>query len=252
VLASLLRPKFWPGHLAMLVAVAIAGGLGLWQFDAWHIHRADAARNLTERSPVALGTVMTGDSPFPGRQVGLPVRFTGQWTGDNVYVAGRYLHGHRGYWVVTAALVDGTSSAMPVVRGWSRGTDVPAPTGATEVTGWLQPTEGSGPIDDDPHDDVIPTMRIASLVEHVDADLYSGYVAAKVVPDPVAGDLVPVPPPSVPTVSMFTAARNLFYGIEWWVFGAFALFIWVRWCLDSLAGPVEEEAPADVAHRAGA
>lgn len=253
MLAPLLRPKFWPGHLAMLVAVAIAAGLGLWQLDAWHLHRADAARNLTEKPPVALGTVITGDSPFPGREVGRPVRFTGQWTGGNVYVADRYLHGQRGYWVVTAALVDGTSSAMPVVRGWSRVTGLPAPTGATTVTGWLQPTEGSGPIDENPHDDVIPMMRIASLVEHVDADLYSGYVVGKVVSGAAAGGaLSPVTPPAVPGVSMFTAVRNLFYAIEWWLFGAFALFIWVRWCHDSLVGPIEEDATDDAPQPADA
>jgi cytochrome oxidase assembly protein ShyY1 len=253
VLALLLRPKFWPGHLAMLVAVAIAVGLGLWQLDAWHARRADAARNLTSKPPVALGTLMTGDSPFPGRSVGQPVRFTGQWTGTNIYVADRYLHGKRGYWVVTAALVDGTRSAMPVVRGWSRSPDAPVPTGPTSVVGWLQPTEGSGPFDADPHDDVIPTMRIASLVEHVDADLYSGYVAAKAVTPPdTSGALEPVTPQSVPDVSMFTAARNLFYAIEWWVFGAFAVFIWVRWCRDSLLDRTTAGARDDVVEPSGA
>ncbi|HEX2894307.1 MAG TPA: SURF1 family protein [Marmoricola sp.] len=252
MLAPLLRPKFWPGHLAMLVAVAIAVGLGVWQLDAWRIHRADAARNLTTKPPVALGTVMTGDSPFPGRSVGQPVSFTGRWTGGNIYVSDRYLHGTKGYWVVSSALVDGTQSAMPVVRGWSRGTDVPAPTGATAVTGWLQPTEGSGPPDPDPHDDVIPMMRIASLVEKVDADLYSGYVVAKTVSNPADGTLAPVQPPAQPGVSMWTAARNLFYAIEWWVFGGFAVFIWLRWCHDTLVGPPRQDSPDDVAAPADA
>jgi len=78
VLALLVRPRFWPGHLAMLVCVAIAAGLGVWQYDAWHQHRADAARDLANNPAVALGTLMTGDSPFPGRSVGQPVRFTGR------------------------------------------------------------------------------------------------------------------------------------------------------------------------------
>jgi len=231
----------------MLVAVAIAAALGLWQLDAWHARRADAARDLTNKPAVALATVMTGDSPFPGRSLGRPVRFTGHWLGENVYVADRSLHGKRGYWVVTPVLVDGTRSAMPVVRGWARTTDQPAPSGAVSVVGWLQATEGSGPIDEDPHDDVIPMMRIASLVEHVDADLYSGYVVARTVsPDSAApsggdGSLLPVTPASVPDVSLFTAARNLFYAIEWWIFGGFAIFIWVRWCRDSLMDPVEQD-----------
>jgi len=243
VRAPLLRPKFWPGHLAMVVCVAIAAGLGLWQLGAWHQHRTDAARDLADKPPVALGRLMTGDSPFPAREVGRPVEFSARWVGSNVYVADRFLHGRRGYWVVTAALVDGTQSAMPVVRGWSRTADLPAPAGDTAVVGWLQPSEdGSGDVDSNPHDDIIPAMQVGSLVEHVDADLYSGYVVGKVISheQPAAGTpaggraVEAVRPPSTPGVSAFTGLRNLFYAVEWWVFGVFALFIWVRWCRDSL------------------
>ena len=240
MLVSLLRPKYWPGHLAMLVCLAIAGGLGLWQLSAWHQHRAAAERDLVNQPAKPLSTVMTGDSPFPGDSVGQPVSFSGHWLGDNVYVANREQDGRRGYWVVTALVVDGSASAMPVVRGWWPKTDLPAPTGTARVTGWLQASEGNDEIDADPHDDVIPSMRIASLVEHVKADLYSGYVVAKQVA-PQEG-LTYVDPPSTPGVSMFTGARNLFYAVEWWLFGGFAVFIWARWCRDSLL-PVEEEQP---------
>ena len=215
----------------MVVCVAIATGLGLWQYDAWHQHRADAARDLANDPPVALSTVMTGDSPFPGRSVGRPVTFTGQWVGDNVYVADRVLDGRRGYWVVTALRVDGSSSAMPVVRGWSPDTRLPAPAGGAGVTGWLEATEGSGPPDENAHDNVIPMMRIASLVEKVDADLYSGFVIAREIS--TQEGLPYVQPVTRPGVSMFTALRNLFYAVEWWVFGAFAFFVWFRWCRDT-------------------
>src|SRR3954453_12513121 len=90
VLATLLRPRFWAGHLAMLVAVAIAVGLGLWQLDAWDAGRGAAARALAGRPAVPLGRVMTGDSAFPADQAGRPVRFEGTWLGaGTVYVADR-------------------------------------------------------------------------------------------------------------------------------------------------------------------
>jgi cytochrome oxidase assembly protein ShyY1 len=234
VLALLVRPKYWPGHLAMLVCVAIATGLGLWQLGAWSQHRADAARDLAHERAVPLSTVMSGDSPFPGRSLGRPVSFSGTWLTDaTVYVSGREHDGRRGYWVVTPVLVSGTQSAMPVVRGWSATTDAATPSGPVELSGWLEPTEGSGGVDQDTQDDVIPAMRIASLVELVDADLYSGYVVARdSSTDP--GSLKPVQPAESPGVSAFTGLRNLLYAIEWWVFGAFAVFIWVRWCQDSL------------------
>ena len=227
----------------MIVSVAIAAGLGLWQLDAWQQHRADAARDLASRPAVPLATLMTGDSPFPGRSVDQPVSFTGSWLGeDTLYVSDRALGDRTGYWVVTPVLVDGTHSAMPVVRGWSARPSAPPPTGAVQVTGWLQATEADDAVDTDPHDDVIPAMRIASLVEHVDQDLYSGYVVARDVAGSTdsAPRLEPVTPPKSPGVSATTGLRNLLYGIEWWVFGGFAVFVWVRWCRDSLTVPATE------------
>lgn len=251
MLTTLLRPKFWPGHLAMVVCVGIALGLGLWQYDAWGQRRADAARDLANEPPVALSTVMTGDSPFPGRSLGRPVTFAGSWLGeDTLFVADRYLEDRAGYWVVTPVLIpdDAGGSAMPVVRGWSAEPEASAPSGEVEITGWLQATEGSGPVDEDPQDDVITMMRTASLVEHVQADLYSGYVVARELSTGPPAGLEAVTPASIPEVSGFTALRNLLYAVEWWVFAAFALFIWVRWCRDSVAdrspvGPPED--PAD-------
>ena len=254
MLALLLRPKFWPGHLAMLLCVAIALGLGLWQLDAWSEHRADAARDLANQPAVPLDRVMTGDSPFPGRSVDQPVTFSGSWLGDDtVYVSGRRLHGRTGYWVVTPVVVDGSRSAMPVVRGWSVKPSAPDAAGPVEVTGWLQATEADDAIDADPHDDVIPALRIASLVEHVDQDLYSGFVLAKEVSTgsttggrSTTGDgsraLAPVAPPPPSGVSVTTGLRNLLYAIEWWFFGGFAVFVWVRWCRDLLEASEESSA----------
>ncbi len=223
----------------MLVCVAIAGGLGLWQLDAWSGHRADAARDVEHTPAVALSTLMRGDSPFPGKSVGQPVTFAGRWTGANLYVADRELEGRRGYWVITALVVDQTSSAMPVVRGWSPDTDAVTPTGQASVTGWLEPSESGDDVDDDPGDDVIPSVRVASIVEHFDVDLYSGYVVAKAVTG--QDDLHHVAPAKTPGVSAFTGLRNLLYAIEWWLFGGFALFIWVRWCRDELQRPERAE-----------
>jgi surfeit locus 1 family protein len=241
----LLRPRYWPGHLAMILSLGIALGLGFWQLDAWQTRRDDAARDISHLKPVPLSSVMTGDSPFPGRSLGRPVSFSGTWlTGSTLYVDGRYVDDQRGYWVVTPVRVSGSSSAIPVVRGWSRTTDAAAPTGTVEVTGWLQASEGSGPIDQHPHDDVIPMMRIASIVEHVDADLYSGYVVARdLAPATAADRLSPVSAAAVPSVSGFTALRNFLYAVEWWVFGGFAVFVWFRWCQDTLNPPEEEPEP---------
>ncbi|MCW2855691.1 MAG: hypothetical protein JWR52_1306 [Marmoricola sp.] len=233
----MLRPKFWAGHLAMIVCLSAAVGLGLWQLDAWHTRRADAARHISAQPAVALSSVMGGDSSFPGRSLGRQVTFSGRWIGaSTLYVSDRYLGNSVGYWVVTPILVDGTSSAMPVVRGWSPTHTSTIPTGRVAITGWLQATEGSGPVDANPDDDIIPTMRIASIVQHVNTDLYSGYVVANVPKStlaPFQSGISSVSAAAIPAVSGFTALRNFLYAIEWWVFGGFAVFVWVRWCRDT-------------------
>jgi cytochrome oxidase assembly protein ShyY1 len=228
----------------MVACVALAVGLGLWQLGAWQEHRDAAARDLADQPAVPLSQLMTGDSPFPGSSVDQPVAFTGTWLGqDTLYVSDRELHGRSGYWVVTPVLVDGTRSAMPVVRGWSARPSASVPTGAVQVTGWLQATEAGDGVDADPDDDVIPSMRVASLVEHVDEDLYSGYVVAKTVSSGTGTSIEPVTPPRSEGVSATTGLRNLLYGIEWWFFGGFAVFVWVRWCRDSLALPPLDPEP---------
>jgi surfeit locus 1 family protein len=224
----------------MVAAVAVAVLLGLWQLHVWEAARAAEARDLSQAKPLPLSKVMTGDSPFPGQYLGQPVRFTGEWLGEGtLYVSDRALNGKRGYWVMTPVLVG--DSAIPVVRGWSSSPEASVPSGAVEVDGWLQASEGTGQPDDDPRDDVIPEMRIASIVEHVDADLYSGYVVAKdtrntgstATGGAATAGLERVPPESVPEVSNVTSLRNLLYALQWWVFGGAAVYVWVRWCRDT-------------------
>ena len=243
----LLAPRLWALHLLAAVAAAVALVLGLWQYDAWQTQREDQAAARRDAPPKPLSAVMSADDPFPANGVGQPVELSGRWLADStVYVADRQLDGRRGLWAVTPVEVCSrrTASActgapaMLVVRGWApTRSDVPPPaTGTVDVTGWLQPGEGSGKVDPDPLDDVIPEVRIADAIQHVDQDLYGGYVIARELgPGSAAEGLEPVTPASLPQAGAFTALRNLLYAIEWWVFGGFAVFIWWRWCRDELA-----------------
>jgi len=228
----LIAPRYWGAHLLMVAALAAAIGLGIWQLNAWQAGREADARDVSQAAPLPLDEVMTGDDPFPGEYLGQPVTFSGEWLPEGtLYVADRDLDGKRGYWVMTPVLVG--DSAMPVVRGWSAEPEAPRPSGPVDVRGWLQASEGSGASDDDPEDDVIPEMRIASVVEHVDADLFSAYVVARDAGSATAG-LEKITPESVPKVSTTSHLRNLLYAFQWWIFGGFAIYIWVRWCRDQL------------------
>ncbi|GAA4705085.1 SURF1 family protein [Nocardioides conyzicola] len=231
---SPLAPRYWGAHLLAVVLVAIAGGLGVWQYDAWQAHRAAEAADLTHADPMPLEDVMGPDDPFPGNRVGQPVSVSGTWVPDGtVYVSGREHDGHDGYWVVTPLTVDGSDSALPVVRGWvADPDDAPAPpSGETSLVALLQPPEGTGETDQDPSDDVLPQLRIADLIQHVDQDLYGAYGVAS---EPETGmDAASVS--QLPDVGAFTGIRNLLYAIEWWFFGLFAAFIWWRWVTDTTA-----------------
>ena len=116
-----------------------------------------------------------------------------------------------------------------------------------DLTGWLQPGEGSGVPDPDPQDDVLPELRIASAIQHVDQDLYGGYVIARdaTPAQGITDGLEPVTPDSLPKPDVTTKLRNILYAIEWWVFGGFALFLWWRWVRDELDRVRAAEAAAD-------
>jgi surfeit locus 1 family protein len=216
------------------VLVGIAGWLGWWQLEAWQARRDAEARDLTALTPVALEDVMGPDDPFPGDQVGRPVEVTGEWLPEGTFfVADRVVGDEEGYWAVVPLAVGGAGEpAIPVVVGWSTEPVLPEPlAGEADVTGWLQPPEGTGAVDDDPDDDVVPQLRIADAVQRVDVDLYGAYLVAR---DP-APDLTAAGLDQLPEVGTFTALKNLLYAVEWWVFGAFAAFIWWRWVRDQRA-----------------
>jgi surfeit locus 1 family protein len=232
-------------HLLAVAATTAALLLGLWQYGVWQGGRQDRTAAVVDARPVPLGSVMTSDQAFPRNGVGKPVTLTGRWLpGATVYVSGRVLHGHAGYWAVTPVAVCGAATActdapaMLVVRGWTRAVRAapPAPSGPVRVTGWLQPGEGSGDGDSHPGDDVIPQLRVPDVLQRVHQDLYGAYVIARTTqPAATPGrSLAAVTPAALPQASAFTSVRNLLYAIEWWIFGGFAVYVWVRWCRDEV------------------
>jgi cytochrome oxidase assembly protein ShyY1 len=246
-------------HLLAIVCAGAAVALGLWQWSAWQAHREAERTDITHAAPQPLTGVLGPDDPFPAKQVGRPVSLEGTWLPDGtVLVTGRESDGEDGSWVITPLTVGGPDDpAIPVVRGWIPGDDPadapPPPTGTAAVVGWLQPGEGTGAPDDDKTDAVLPQVRIADLVQRVDVDLYGGYVVI----DPTTTEkdgghnagttgLAPATLDQLPPASTFTGWRNLAYAIEWWVFAAFAIFLWWRHVRDvTTARPEIGEDAAD-------
>jgi surfeit locus 1 family protein len=228
---ALLSPRMLLLHLVAIASVAGTGWLGVWQYGAWADHRDDKADALAHAAPKPLADVLGPDDPFPSKYVGQPVRLAGTWLPDDtVFIEGKAVQGKDGYWVVTPVSTD-NGSAVLVVRGWSEDAEAPVAQGNATITGWIQPGEASGDLDQDATDDVLPSLRIADVLERMDQDLYGAYVIAE---EPVEASLTPVTPDQLPKPDTFTSIRNLLYGIEWWVFGGFAVFLWWRWCKDEV------------------
>jgi surfeit locus 1 family protein len=233
-----LAPRYWGWHLLAAAALVACALLGRWQLGAWHDHRDDSSAAVTLEEPMPLDDVLGADSPFPASAVGRPVVVEGRWDpARTVYVADRSRDGRTGVWVVTP-VVTGTGSAIPVVRGWTVSPDraAAAPRGAAALVGLLQPSEDTGVTDDDTHDDVVRQVSTTDLLDRAPYDLYGGYVLATHRDLPSGGEtstgmagLDAVEPAHLPGADAATGLRNLLYGLQWWVFGAFAAFVWWRW-----------------------
>ena len=244
-----LAPRYWGVHLLMIAALVASVLLGRWQLEVWHDHRTNQSASVTREDPVSLDDVLGPDAAFPASGVGRPVVVEGTWDpGHTVYVTDRPRDGRTGVWVVTPVVVTRSGSAIPVVRGWaSNPASAPAaPTGPARLVGLLQPSESSGAPDSNTHNDVIPELSVTDLLPRASYDLYGGYVVAtdRTVPggsgarEPTdgMGGLAPVTVEHLPGADTSTALRNLLYAFQWWVFGAFAVFMWWRWLQEDVLG----------------
>lgn len=228
--------------------------MGGWQYDAFQERRAAEQQDLTEAEPVPITDVLGPDDPFPTAGLGRPVEVRGTFLdAGTVLVSGRDgADGEDGRWLVTPLSVGAADQpAVPVVRGWvpadtAIGDVPPPPSGEIDVLGWLQPTEAATEGDAAPDEGVVARLRVADLVQLLDGqDLYGAYVVAQ---EPLATDqtagVAAASLDQLPPAGRFTGLRNILYAIEWWVFAAFAAFLWWRHVRDATAEPLDGEPAA--------
>ncbi len=231
-----LRPGLLGLHAFAAVAVAACVVAGLWQLGLYDSRQQDERADVGSDPEVELVGLWGPDEPFERRLDGRRVRVEGTFApaGEQVWVTGRELDGRRGAWLVAPVVVADTDASLLVVRGWAPGPGdpPPVPVGSQVFDAVLQADEGSGePFDPDTR--TIGTLSVPALTNVVAGDLYSGYALATT--PAMTGGLAAVAPPE-PGVSWTTGLRNLAYALQWWVFGAFALYMWWRMASENVAG----------------
>ncbi len=248
MLRTALKPR-WLGLIGVVVLVVIAlVQLGRWQLgvaqDKALAEQLAAAKGLQS---VEIGTVLQPHRPFPGALSARPVTATGQYAAaEQVLIPDRRLHDQRGYWVVTA-LHTQAGPILPVLRGFVTSADaVPAaPPGTVTITGGLAPGESQLSGDPLPAGQ-LRSLDLATLVNMWPGDLYNAFVFLEnEVPGPgpeaaAAGSLNGLTHVPTPTAAPGLNWRNAAYAAQWWVFAAFAFWLWWRMVRDAHRARVAE------------
>ncbi|MFC6087037.1 SURF1 family protein [Sphaerisporangium aureirubrum] len=247
MLRTLLSPRLVGLHLVTIGVLIAFTLLGRWQLGVFE--DSGRPRTTQDPAPVAL-TSLTGPGPgTPVAALGRRVTVTGTFdAADQLLVAERVpsvetgggTSPDAGFWLLTPMrLADG--SVIPVVRGWVASATDPAvavPPGELTVTGRLQPSE---PTDFARRRGApLPAGQVETVSSAVLVNVWHGarlrdgfVVATGAVPGAPAVKPVAVPPPTV--AGGFTW-RNLAYAAQWWIFAAFAVFMWFHFVRDTLRG----------------
>lgn len=216
--------------LFALTVAALAWGaslLGQWQFHRLDERRAKnhlVARNL-DLPPAALDTVLEVGRPATPDDEWREVVVHGTWDDEHTIVLKYQTRDSApGVDVVTPLRTD-SGAAVLVDRGWlatenvgSKRPDLPAAsTGTVTVSGWVR-VDGTG-----------SSTNVTDLA----ARAISSRAIAKVVPYPLYGGFLdlhtesPAPAKALSPTELpddTSEGPHFFYGLQWWFFGALAVF----------------------------
>ncbi len=212
-----LRPGLLGLHALAVVAVGLCVVMGLWQLGVYEGRQGDAQDGAHQRV-VPLADVWQPGEAFTSDLNGKSVSVEGRFAADDL----RVTRDDGSTWLVTPFVIG--DHALLVVRG--EGKSAPA-SDATELDVVLEPSESGGrALGPDRTTDAI---SVPALLNDLPQRLYGGYGIARTETG------LPLVDPPEPDVSWTVGLRNLAYALQWWVFGAFALFMWWRMATESVA-----------------
>ncbi len=204
-----LRPGLLGLHAFAVLAVGFCVVMGLWQLGAYEGRQGDAEDNAARRI-LPLQEVWKPGEPFTKDLEHQRVTVEGRFADEDLTAS----RPDGSSWVVTPFEVG--DAALLVVRG--EGERAPA-SDATELEVVLAPSEPAG----------TGAISIPVLLNELPHRLYGGYGISR------TDTGLPLVTPPTPDVSWTVGLRNLAYSLQWWVFGAFALYMWWRMASENVA-----------------
>lgn len=119
-LPSRLRsPRFWVLTIATWAMVALTFSLGRWQQGRADYKQALAAQLQARQAEPALDNRALLKSGDLALDLHRSVRLQGRWLAERtIYLDNRPMQGRAGFWVYTPLLLEGSSRAILVQRGW--------------------------------------------------------------------------------------------------------------------------------------
>ncbi|MGA0208552.1 MAG: SURF1 family protein [Candidatus Nanopelagicales bacterium] len=223
-----LTPRWLIALVALIAFIALCIFLGRWQWD--RTQDILAAERAAASAPSDLVEVLNDDGTWNNADIGRTVILDGTFTGDELLLPNREYQDQAGTWTITRFELDDQRS-IAIVRGWLPNDEQSPPIRQepTTIEGVLHPNEA---FYEGANQEQIITVVAPALAEVWNTELIDGYVMLQK-QDPIllAAD-APAPvivPPTVQVGDVPFPLQNFFYAIQWWVFAAFAIFVYGRW-----------------------
>ncbi len=226
VMRTAITPR-WLVALAALIAFIIACiFLGQWQWD--RTQDILAAERSAAAAPIALQELVNDDGTWSNADIGRTVILDGTFTAQELQLPNREFQGQSGSWILTRFDLS-SGGSIAVMRGLlpdgSQSTQVDAT--AVQLEGVLHPNEA---FYEGANENSIVTVDSAAIADEWGTDLIDGYVMVqRQDPEPSEPGALVIVAPTVQVGDVPFPLQNFFYAIQWWIFAAFAIFVYARW-----------------------
>jgi cytochrome oxidase assembly protein ShyY1 len=214
---------------ALTVAVLAYGAywLGEWQFHRLEDRKERNAQTIEnlDRAAVPVDQVLAAGRPVAEADEWRRVRATGTYLPDqNIIVRYQTRDGASGVDVVTPLDTGAGAPLLLVDRGWvqteNAGNAAPAvpapPPGRVTIEGWVRAdAEGDST---DVTDRSTRAVSSSAIADALDDEVYGGFVDVTAESPKPAQPLVHAEEPDL------SEGPHFFYGLQWWFFGALAVF----------------------------